>query len=69
MQTHEDLFTISSLGPSIYPTRQSRGLDPEVGYSWVFMGWSRGKVGFFSKGRGVRIFSKEVSQTLASLFR
>ena len=36
---------------------------------WVttgfFMGWSRGKVGFLSKGGGVRISSKEVSQALA----
>ena len=29
------------------------------------MGWSRGKVGFLSKGGGVRISSKEVSQALA----
>ena len=27
-------------------------MDPGMGYSWVFMGWSRGKVGFFSKGGG-----------------
>lgn len=26
----------------VYSTQQIRGLDPEVGYSWVFMGWSRG---------------------------
>ena len=26
----------------VYPTQRSRDLDPEVGFSWVFMGWSRG---------------------------
>ena len=40
MQTHEVLLASSSLGPSI-PDRAEQGLGPEVGYSWVFMGWSR----------------------------
>ena len=26
----------------MYPTQQSRDLDPEVGFSLVFIGWSRG---------------------------
>ena len=65
MQVHEGIS--SSLGLSIL-TQRSRDLDPEVGYRWVFMGWSRGNVGFFSKGGGVRISSREVSQALASLF-
>ena len=30
----------------VHPTQQSRDLDPEVGYSWVFYGLSRG----FSEG-------------------
>ena len=30
----------------MYLTQWSRDLDPEGGYSWVFMGWSRG----FSEG-------------------
>ena len=30
----------------MYLTQQTRDLDPEGGYSWVFLGWSRG----FSEG-------------------
>ena len=42
MQTHEGLFTSSSLGPSI-PDTAEQGLEPP---KWVtagfFIGWSRG---------------------------
>ena len=41
MQAHEGLFASSSL-VQVHPTQRSRDLDPEVGYSWIFMGWSRG---------------------------
>ena len=41
MQVHEGLLTSSSLGPSI-PDTAEQGLGPQVGFSWVFMGWSRG---------------------------
>ena len=48
MQTHERLFTSSSLGPSI-PNTAEQGLGPP---KWVtagfFIGWSRG----FSEGVG-----------------
>ena len=41
MQTHEDLFTSSSLGPSI-PDTGKQGLGPRGGFQLSFMGWSRG---------------------------
>ena len=45
MQTHEGLFTSSSLGPSA-PTQWSRDLDPEVGFSLVL----RAGLGDLQKG-------------------
>ena len=41
MQTHEGLFTSSSLGPSI-PDTAEQGLGPRGGFQLSFMGWSRG---------------------------
>ena len=67
MQAHEGLLASSSLGPSV-PDTEEQGLGPRGGFQLDFMGWSRGKVGFFSKGGDVRISSKEVTQALASLF-
>ena len=54
MQAHEGLLASWSLGPSV-PVTRSRDLDSEVGYSWIFMGWSRGfsvRVGEFLKMLG-----------------
>ena len=41
MQTHQGLFTSSSLGPSI-PDTAEQGLGPRGGFQLSFMGWSRG---------------------------
>ena len=41
MQTHEGLFTSSSLGPSI-PDTAEQGLGPRGGFQLSFKGWSRG---------------------------
>ena len=41
MQTHEGLFTSSSLGPSV-PDAAEQGLGPRGGFQLSFMGWSRG---------------------------
>ena len=51
MQTHEGLFTSSSLGPSVpdtwtHPSEQ--GLGHQAGFQLSFMGWSRGP----PEGRG-----------------
>ena len=70
MQTHEGLFTSSSLGPSapkhtkvylqarawvqVYLTQQSRDLDPEVGFSLVL------RAGLGDLQKGWRNFSSSV---------
>ena len=41
IQTHEGLFTSSSLGPST-PDTAEQGLGPRGGFHFSFMGWSRG---------------------------
>ena len=41
MQTHEGLFTSSSLGPSVRDTAE-QGLGPRGGFQLSFKGWSRG---------------------------
>ena len=41
MQTHEGLFTSSSLGSSI-PDTTEQGLGPRGGCQLTFKGWSRG---------------------------
>ena len=41
MQTHECLFTSSSLGPSV-PNTAEQGLGPRGGFQLSFKGWSRG---------------------------
>ena len=40
MQTHEGLFTSSSLGPSVPDTAEHLG--PRGGFQLSFKGWSRG---------------------------
>ena len=40
MQTHEGLFTSSSLGPSV-PDAAEQGLGPRGGFQLSFKGWSR----------------------------
>ena len=42
MQTHEGLFTSSSLGPSAPDPAEQQGLGPRGGFQLSFMGWSRG---------------------------
>ena len=41
MQTHEGLFTSSSLGPSV-PDTAEQGLGPGGGFQLSFKDWSRG---------------------------
>ena len=41
MQTHQGLFTSSSLGPSV-PDTAEQGLGPRGGCQLSFKGWSRG---------------------------
>ena len=41
MQTHEGVFTSSSLGPCI-PDTAEQGLGPRGGFQLSFKGWSRG---------------------------